>query len=78
MKLNASVAVESIIVSGLDTELFPTTIIKGKVVIPTSNAGTLKSSFIISFETNRGELDMLREIWHKRAIQELGVEDEDT
>ena len=78
MKLNASVAVESIIINGLDTELFPTTIIKGKLVVPTKNAGNLKSSFVVSFETNRGELDMLREVWHRRAIKELGVDDEST
>ena len=76
MKLNATVAVESIIITGLDTEMFPMTTIKGRLVVPTSHSGKLKTSFVVSFEANREEFALLREIWFKRAIKELGVEDE--
>lgn len=78
MKLNASLIVESVIITGLDSELFPMMTIKGRLVIPSPTAGKLKTSFTISFEANRTEFDTLREIWHRRTIEELGVQDEES
>lgn len=76
MKVNADLTIESISITGLDSEMFPMTILKGYIKIPTEAAGTLKTSFTISYEASQPEFDLLQAMWKKRSLYVLGVSDE--
>lgn len=77
MKLRADLAVESISITGLDSELFPTTVLKGHIKILAPAAGKLKTSFTISYGASQPEFDLLKKMWEKRALEIMEVENEE-